>query len=202
MDENGADVLDASATPASRWRSTISVQATPSLGYLKRFQVSSLKIDQQFVPATPDDVEDAAIVTAVIQMSKALGITVVAEGVETGAGGVSRRARLRHPAGLSDQPPDRAAAADRVHSQVGCSYARGLRSATASPIGRPAPGIRRRCRPTTWSRSSAAPRRPSRGRASGCRGSPSLRGFRRERPRQTRRPHRLAPTMASDGTSR
>lgn len=56
-----------------------------SLGYLRRFQVSSLKIDQQFVRNLPDNTEDAAIVSAVIQMAKALGITVVAEGVETEA---------------------------------------------------------------------------------------------------------------------
>lgn len=56
-----------------------------SLGYLKRFSVSTLKIDQQFVKCLPDDVENAAIVAAVVQMSKTLGITVVAEGVETAA---------------------------------------------------------------------------------------------------------------------
>lgn len=56
-----------------------------SLGYLKRFHVSTLKIDQQFIAQLPGDAEDAAIVLAVIQMSKALGIKVVAEGVETEA---------------------------------------------------------------------------------------------------------------------
>lgn len=56
-----------------------------SLGYLKRFAVSTLKIDQQFVQFLPDDVENAAIVAAVVQMSKTLGLAVVAEGVETAA---------------------------------------------------------------------------------------------------------------------
>ncbi len=56
-----------------------------SLGYLKRFQVGTLKIDQSFIQSLPDDSEDAAIVTAVIQMTRALGIDVVAEGVETAA---------------------------------------------------------------------------------------------------------------------
>ncbi|SDH90815.1 putative bifunctional diguanylate cyclase/phosphodiesterase [Propionivibrio dicarboxylicus] len=56
-----------------------------SLGYLKRFQVSALKIDRQFIERLPDDEEDAVIVTAVIQMSIALGVKVVAEGVETEA---------------------------------------------------------------------------------------------------------------------
>lgn len=54
-----------------------------SLGYLKRFQVTALKIDRQFIEQLPADEEDAAIVTAIIQMSAALGIKVVAEGVET-----------------------------------------------------------------------------------------------------------------------
>ena len=56
-----------------------------SLGYLKRFQVGSLKIDQGFVRGLPEDNECAAIVTAVIQMARALNIKVVAEGVETEA---------------------------------------------------------------------------------------------------------------------
>ena len=56
-----------------------------SLGYLKRFQVSTLKIDQSFVRGLPGDSENAAIVLAVIQMAHALNIAVVAEGVETEA---------------------------------------------------------------------------------------------------------------------
>ncbi|WP_296448580.1 putative bifunctional diguanylate cyclase/phosphodiesterase [Rhodoferax sp. UBA5149] len=56
-----------------------------SLGYLKRFQVGALKIDQSFVRDLPEDAENAAIVSAVIQMARALNIMVVAEGVETQA---------------------------------------------------------------------------------------------------------------------
>ncbi len=56
-----------------------------SLGYLKRFRVSTLKIDQSFVRDLPDDCDTAVIVRAVIQMAHALNISVVAEGVETGA---------------------------------------------------------------------------------------------------------------------
>ena len=85
MDENGADVLDAFRDAGFSLAIDDFGSGYSSLGYLKRFQVSSLKIDQQFVQQLPGDVEDAAIVTAVIQMSKALGITVVAEGVETAA---------------------------------------------------------------------------------------------------------------------
>ena len=85
MDDNGSDVLDAFRDAGFSLAIDDFGSGYSSLGYLKRFQVSVLKIDQQFVQQLPGDVEDAAIVLAVIQMAKALGITVVAEGVETEA---------------------------------------------------------------------------------------------------------------------
>jgi diguanylate cyclase (GGDEF)-like protein/PAS domain S-box-containing protein len=54
-----------------------------SLLALKRMPVGTLKIDRAFVQGLTRDLQDDAIVAAVIQLGRALGIRVVAEGVET-----------------------------------------------------------------------------------------------------------------------
>jgi diguanylate cyclase (GGDEF)-like protein len=54
-----------------------------SLGYLKRLPVSELKLDKSFVNDLEHEASDRALADAVIGIGQALGLQVVAEGVET-----------------------------------------------------------------------------------------------------------------------
>lgn len=53
-----------------------------SLSYLKRFPVDALKIDRSFIEGVPRDHGDTALTGAIIAMGHALGLEVIAEGVE------------------------------------------------------------------------------------------------------------------------
>jgi diguanylate cyclase (GGDEF)-like protein len=54
-----------------------------SMSLMKQFPIDTIKIDRSFVRNLPEDCQDQAIAQAIISMGKALGMTIVAEGVET-----------------------------------------------------------------------------------------------------------------------
>ncbi|WP_326937892.1 EAL domain-containing protein [Frateuria sp. Soil773] len=56
-----------------------------SMAYLKLPAIAYLKIDQSFVAGLPDNANDAAIVEAMLALSKSLGLCPIAEGIETTA---------------------------------------------------------------------------------------------------------------------
>jgi len=64
-----------------------------SLSQLKQFPIDTLKIDRSFVRELPGNHDDQAIADAIISLGKALGVNIVAEGVETAAQEEFLRAR-------------------------------------------------------------------------------------------------------------
>jgi EAL domain-containing protein (putative c-di-GMP-specific phosphodiesterase class I) len=54
-----------------------------SLGYLKQVRVDALKVDRSFVDGLGNHPDDTAIVTAIVSLAHALGLSAVAEGIET-----------------------------------------------------------------------------------------------------------------------
>lgn len=53
-----------------------------ALSYLRRFPFQMLKIDRTFILGVPENPEDTELTRAIVAMAQALGLTVLAEGVE------------------------------------------------------------------------------------------------------------------------
>jgi len=56
-----------------------------SLSYLRRFPLDGVKVDRSFIEGLGSNPDDVAVMRAIVEMCRALGLTVVAEGVESDA---------------------------------------------------------------------------------------------------------------------
>ena len=81
--ERGIRVLDAIQSRGVRLAIDDFGTGYSSMSLMKKFPIDTIKIDRSFVRDLAENEEDRAIATAIISMGKALGLTVVAEGVET-----------------------------------------------------------------------------------------------------------------------
>jgi diguanylate cyclase (GGDEF)-like protein len=88
-----------------------------SLGHLRRFPIDAIKIDRSFIAGMGTQSSDAAIVSAILPMARALDLAVVAEGVET-------EDKLAHLYAL------------------GCRHAQGFLFAPPAPMAEIAPLVR------------------------------------------------------------
>jgi EAL domain-containing protein (putative c-di-GMP-specific phosphodiesterase class I) len=96
-----------------------------SLAYLERLPVTHVKIDRSFVTPLDDPARGDGVVRAIVEIGRALGLTTVAEGIETPAE-LRRLRELGCPLGqgyLFAKPLERDAMADLVARQ-GPAFAR------------------------------------------------------------------------------
>jgi diguanylate cyclase (GGDEF)-like protein len=81
--DRAADMLDALKSLSCRIAMDDFGTGYSSLAYLQRLPIDVLKIDRQFVAAMFDDRDSTAIIRAILSLSNALGMTTIAEGIET-----------------------------------------------------------------------------------------------------------------------
>lgn len=104
-----------------------------SLAYLKRFPVTCLKIDKTFVDSlVQDDSSDESLIAAIVAMSKALGISTTAEGVEQAV----QSRKLLHLGCDSVQGflYSRPVRADRLPEVVELMWKQGMESSVSEPV--------------------------------------------------------------------
>ena len=109
-----------------------------SMSLMKKFPVDTIKIDRSFVKDLPDDAEDRAIAQAIISMGKALGMTLVAEGVETAEQAAFLRAHgCDEMQGYLLSPP---VEPERVAALIGAAEPRVRTAACSRSTGSPVRG--------------------------------------------------------------
>jgi diguanylate cyclase (GGDEF)-like protein len=105
-----------------------------SLAYLKQFPVHEVKVDRAFVKGLAESQVDSAIVRAVIDLANAIGISAVAEGVETAAQAAElRQLGCKVAQGFYYSPPLRAAEFDELLGRHFGDEANPVGLARASP---------------------------------------------------------------------
>ena len=78
-----------------------------SLTYLRRFPIDELKIDRSFIAAIDGSRESTALLHTLVELGRTLGLSIVAEGIETCSQLEGLRARaLRLRPGVHLRPPD------------------------------------------------------------------------------------------------
>ncbi|MCW8305871.1 EAL domain-containing protein [Acidiphilium sp. PA] len=92
IDETRA-LLDALAARGIRFSVDDFGAGYSSLGYLQNLPIAEIKIDRSFIQRLPDNPRDATLAEAILSMTRHLGLTTVAEGVETEAQAAFLRAR-------------------------------------------------------------------------------------------------------------
>lgn len=84
---NGLESLVSKMTALKRYGISFSLDdfgtGFSSLSYLQRLPLDQLKIDQSFITDIVSNTDDAAIVQTIVSLGKNLGLSVIAEGVET-----------------------------------------------------------------------------------------------------------------------